>query len=386
MIAKRAGEEDRPLCVLTFLHSFAPGGVERVALRLHAAWRADDVDSRLVFGRGSGAMRAEWPGLEAEILMGAPFSPARWETVWMILRLPGVIRRIRPDVLFCAGNTYTVVAVMMKLLLGARCPPVVAKISNDLVRMDMPGPVRALYRVWLRIQGRMLDRLVGIAPPMRAEIAALMRAAPERIAIIDDASLDEADIVRLAQARLAATERDGGAARGRRFVAVGRLTRQKNFALLIEAFALMARPDDRLVIVGEGMERAALERQIARLGLAPQVSLPGHLNPVDDQLCAGDALVLSSDYEGVPAVVAEALAAGVPIVTTACSVSMADMLGSGRFGLLVPTGNCAALAAAMDSIAALPFDVQAAQDHARRFTLQLASRRYIALMGNAARE
>ena len=172
MIANLAAADAKPLRVLTFLHSFAPGGVERVALRLHAAWRASEVDSRLVFGRGSGAMRAEWPGLEADILGGAPFSPARWETVWMILRLPGVIRRIRPDVLFCAGNTYTVVAVMMKLLLGARCPPVVAKISNDLVRMDMPSPVRALYRVWLRIQGRMLDRLVGIAPPMRAEIAA----------------------------------------------------------------------------------------------------------------------------------------------------------------------------------------------------------------------
>lgn len=389
MIAKLAGAEGRPLRVLTFLHSFAPGGVERVALRLHAAWRAGNVDSRLVMGRGNGVMRAEWPGLEAQILGGAPFSPARWETLWMILRLPGVIRRIRPDVLFCAGNTYTIVAVMMKLLLGKGCPPVVAKISNDLVRLDMPGPVRAAYRVWLRIQGRMLDRIVGMAPPMREEIAALMRAASERIAIIDDPSLDEADVARLAQARQAVKALEGSANPGRRFVAIGRLTRQKNFALLIDAFARVvssgARPEDRLVIVGEGAERAALEAQIARLGLGAQVRLPGHLHPVDAELCAADALVLSSDYEGVPAVVAEALAAGLPVVATACSVSMDDMLGAGRFGLLVPTGDAAALAAAMERIAALSFDVQAAQDQARRFTLQLASRRYIALMESAAR-
>ncbi|WP_295530504.1 glycosyltransferase [Novosphingobium sp. Chol11] len=384
MIASPAAADAQPLRVLTFLHSFAPGGVERVALRLHGAWRASNVDSRLVMGRESGAMRAEWPGLEAEILGPAPFSPARWQTLWMILRLPGVIRRIRPDVLFCAGNTYTVVAVMMKLLLRDRCPPVVAKMSNDLVRLDMSAPMRAAYRVWLRVQGRMLDRLVGMAPPMREEIAALMRAAPERIAIIDDPSLDEADVVRLEQARRAAQSLPRGA--GRRFVAIGRLTRQKNFALMIDAFALIARPQDHLVIVGEGAERAALEAQIARLGLGAQVRLPGHLHPVDSELCAGDALVLSSDYEGVPAVVAEALAAGLPVVATDCSVSMADILGAGRFGLLVPTGDTAALAAAMERIAALPFDVVAAQDQARRFTLQLASRRYIALMESAARE
>jgi len=333
-------------------------------------------------------MRAEWPGLEAEILNGAPFSPARWQTLWMILKLPGVIRRIRPDVLFCAGNTYTVVAVMMKLLLRDRCPPVVAKMSNDLVRLDMSVPMRAGYRAWLRIQGRMLDRLVGMAPPMQGEIATLMRAPSERIAIIDDPSLDEADVVRLAQARRAAQSlpRGGDQGQGRRFVAIGRLTRQKNFALLIDAFARIARPEDKLVIVGEGAERAALEAQIARLGLGAQVRLPGHLNPVDAELCASDALVLSSDYEGVPAVVAEALAAGLPIVSTRSSVSMADMLGNGRFGVLVPVGDSAALAAAMEDIAALPFDAAAAQDQARRFTLQLASRRYIALMGSAARE
>ncbi len=384
MIAGLSSEESRPLLVLTFLHSFAPGGVERVALRLHSAWRASGVDARLVLGRGSGAMRAEWPGLDAEILGPAPFSPARWQTLWMVLRLPGVIRRMRPDVLFCAGNTYTIVAVMMKLLLRGSCPPVVAKMSNDLVRRDMPVVVRAGYRVWLRIQGRMLDRLVGMAPPMHAEIAALMRPAPDRIVIIDDPALDEADIVRLAQARLAAAAQRR-ARGGRRFVAIGRLVRQKNFALLLDAFARIARPEDRLVIVGEGAERAALEAQVARLGLGQQVRLPGHVNPVDAELCAGDAFVLSSDYEGVPAVVAEALAAGLPVVATDCSVSMADMLGGGRFGLLVPRGDSAALAAAMERIAALPFDSAAAQEQARRFTLQLASRRYVALMGSAAR-
>ncbi|MFM9935135.1 MAG: glycosyltransferase [Novosphingobium sp.] len=374
-----------PLRVLTFLHSFEPGGVERVALRLHAVWSAAGVDSRLVMGRTAGAMRREWPGLQPELLGPEVIPSARWETLWMILHLPRAIRRIRPDVLFCAGNSYTIVAVMMRLLLGRRCPPVAAKISNDLTRADLPALVRPFYRAWLRIQGRMLGRLVGMAPPMRAEIAELMRAPQDRIAIIDDPSLDEADIQRLAAARAAARAAGTRAGPGRRFLAIGRLAAQKNFGLLLDAFAAMAGPDDRLAIVGEGGERPALEARIKRLGIAAKVRLPGHVSPLDAELAAVDALVLSSDYEGVPAVVAEALAAGLPVVATRCSVSMDDMLGAGRFGVLVPVGDAAALAGAMADIANLQFDEAAAREQARRFTVEIASDRYLALMEGLAR-
>ena len=372
-----------PLRVLTFLHSFEPGGVERVALRLHAAWAAQGVDSRLVMGRTAGAMRREWPGLEPEVLGSQRIPSAAWETLWMILHLPRAIRRIRPDVLFCAGNSYTVVAVAMRLIMGKACPPVVAKISNDLTRGDLPAPARPFYRLWLRIQGRMLTRLVGMAPPMREEIGTLMGAEDARIAVIDDPSLAEADIQRLMAARAAANAVPRGA--GRRFLAIGRLAAQKNFGLLLDAFAQMAGPDDSLAIIGEGTARRALEAQIARLGLAGKVRLPGHVSPLDAELAKADALVLSSDYEGVPAVIAEALAAGLPIVTTRCSVSIEDMLGGGRFGLTVPVGDAAALARAMADIAKLKFDVDGARDQSRRFTVEIASHGYRALMEGLAR-
>ncbi|WP_421848292.1 glycosyltransferase [Novosphingobium sp.] len=382
-VLRTAAEARRPLRILTFLHSFEPGGVERVALRLHAAWRAQGQDSRLVMGRTAGAMKREWPGLEPEVLGSERIPSAHWETLWMIIHLPRAIRRIRPDVLFCAGNSYTVVAVAMRLLLGKACPPVVAKISNDLTRSDLPAPARPFYRLWLRIQGRMLTRLVGMAPPMREEIGTLMRADEARIAVIDDPSLAEADIQRLTAARDTAKAAPRGP--GRRFLAIGRLAAQKNFGLLIDAFSRMAGPDDRLAIIGEGSARRALEAQIARLGLGDKVRMPGHVSPLDAELAGADALVLSSEYEGVPAVVAEALAAGLPVVSTRCSVSMDDMLGGGRFGLLVPVGDAAALAQAMQDIAKLKFDETVARDQSRRFTVEIASHRYLALMEGLAR-
>lgn len=364
----------RPPRVLTFLHSFEPGGVERVALRLHDAWVAQGVDARLLMGRSEGAMRGEWPGLVCEVL-DLRNRTGWFETLWMIARLPAAIRRHRPDVLFCAGNSYTVVSVAMKLLLGRRCPPILAKISNDLKRPDLPRLAMPFYRLWLRIQGRALDRIVAIAPAMAEEITEMMAVAPAKVPVIDNPALSNAELD-----HLSSLPRPPRAGAGRRFLAIGRLAPQKNFIGLVEAFARIARADDTLTICGEGAQRATIEARCERLGLGDRVRLPGHTFPLDDELVRADALVLSSDYEGLPTVVLQAYAAGLPVVATDCSVSMGALLGHGRFGALVPPRDVHALAIAMDTVLDQPFDASAARAEARRFTVDLAAQRYLRAM------
>ena len=84
--------------ILTFLHSFEPGGVERVALRLVARWRAMGVDAPLFMGRSDGALRDELAAALAYRVPPQPrFGSAWWETIWMIARLPAEIRRTAPD-------------------------------------------------------------------------------------------------------------------------------------------------------------------------------------------------------------------------------------------------------------------------------------------------
>ena len=197
-----------------------------------------------------------------------------------------------------------------------RAKKLAIKLSNDLYRIDMIAPYRAAYHWWLRVQGRMLDHFVGMAEPMRAEIARLMRVPDERITIIEDPSLEEAQF-----AALAALPRHAGP-RPPRYIAVGRLARQKNFPLLLRAFARLNSPAARLTILGEGAERAKLERLAVQLGIADQLSLPGHVSDPMPHYAAASVFVLSSDYEGVPAVVIEALAAGLPLVATRCSTSL----------------------------------------------------------------
>ncbi|TGV62805.1 glycosyltransferase, partial [Mesorhizobium sp. M2D.F.Ca.ET.160.01.1.1] len=113
---------------------------------------------------------------------------------------------------------------------------------------------------------------------------------------------------------------------GTRFVAVGRLEKQKGFDLLLEAFSRVARqlPMVTLVIFGEGPERAALEQQARGLGIADRVRMPGVTNSPVGWLSVGDIFVLSSRFEGFPNVLLEALMAGMATVAFDCPWGPAD--------------------------------------------------------------
>lgn len=359
------------LRVLTYLHSFEPGGVERVALRLVRMWRSEGLDAPLFLGREDGPMRAEMAqGLAYHVPRQPFFSTAPFETLWMIFTLPAYIRRVRPDVLFCAGNSYGIVSVAMRLILGRSCPPIVAKISNDLARLDMPAIGRVFYRAWLRIQGRFYNRIVGMEEPMRAEIAEGMQAADSHIDIVPDPALSEADIGRLRSAPR------GKEAAGRRFVAIGRLAPQKNFPMMLRAFVRAAGPDDTLTIFGEGPLRGELERLAAKLGIADRLTLAGHVPESAHRLGDFDIFLLSSRFEGVPAVIIEALAADMPIIATDCSVSMRALLGNGALGTLVPEGDETAFADAMAAVLSGSQDREGSLAQARRFTVEASAHAY----------
>jgi glycosyltransferase involved in cell wall biosynthesis len=358
--------------VLTFLHSFEPGGVERIALRLVREWRGAGVDATLFMGRTDGAMRDDvGAGLAYDCPRQPKIGSGWWETIWMVLTLPGYIRKTQPDVLYCAGNTYVVVAVAMKLLLRRACPRIVAKISNDLDRADQPQAARVAYRLWLRLQGAFIDRVVAMADPMVSEINEHLRIPLERIDVIPDPALSTVMIENLhsvGQGRCTPHQ-------GRRFLAVGRLVPQKNVALMLRAFQRGAGPQDQLSIVGDGPERPKLETLAGRLGIDDRVTFCGYVADPTTLFRGVDALLLSSNYEGVPAVVLEAIAANLTVIATNCSRSMVTLLVDGRLGVLVPPGDAATLAEAIAGEWPVR-DEQLSLDQARRFTIERSAELY----------
>jgi len=135
--------------------------------------------------------------------------------------------------------------------------------------------------------------------------------------------------------------------------AVGRLEPQKRFDLLIEAFATLRRERAalRLRIAGDGSLRGALQQQIEALGLAGIASLTGHLEDVAGFHHGLDLFVQSSDYEGTPNAVLEAMAFETPLVATSAG-GTAELVEDGRHGLVIPIGDLSILtrtvAAALD--------------------------------------
>lgn len=133
-------------------------------------------------------------------------------------------------------------------------------------------------------------------------------------------------------------------------VTVGRLFEQKNHKLLIDSFNLIQEKitNDKLIIYGEGPLRKDLEQYVLELGLSNQVLLPGQISNVADVLANASVFVLSSDYEGLPNALMEAMVVGVPVISTDCPCGgPRSIIQNSSQGVLVPCGDARLMANAL---------------------------------------
>jgi glycosyltransferase involved in cell wall biosynthesis len=166
---------------------------------------------------------------------------------------------------------------------------------------------------------------------------------------------------------------------------VGRLTDQKDFPTLLRAFArVRARRKVRLVILGEGKLRSALEDMIAELGLQADVQLPGFVQNPFNFMAKAAVLGLSSLYEGLPGVLIQALACGCPVVSTNCPGGSAEILDDGKIGPLVTPGDDAAFAEALECVLDDPPDKSGLRERAELFSTDRASEQYLGLLDDLA--
>lgn len=127
----------------------------------------------------------------------------------------------------------------------------------------------------------------------------------------------------------------------------GRLSKQKNFEMLIKAFSKICDqfPDYSLVIYGEGEERQPLENLIKSLGLADRIRLPGNIQNIAEEMEKNSVFVLSSDFEGMPNALMEAMALGLPCISTDCPCGGPRyLIHNGENGFLTPVGDSYELA------------------------------------------
>ena len=136
-------------------------------------------------------------------------------------------------------------------------------------------------------------------------------------------------------------------------VAVGRLTKQKRFDIAIQSFFHLHQNyniDANLLILGDGELRPQLEEQVQSLNLQERVFLPGFVENPHAYIKRSQVFLLSSDYEGLPRVLIEALALACPVVATDCPSGPNEILEGGKWGLLTPVANPEAIADALAQV------------------------------------
>ena len=159
---------------------------------------------------------------------------------------------------------------------------------------------------------------------------------------------------------------------------IGRLVPQKDFPTLLKAFAQVNRTHPaRLLILGEGRERATLETLASELRIAKNVSFPGFEPNPYAFLARASIFVLSSAWEGLPNALIEALACGCPVVSTNCPSGPQEILANGKFGPLVPVGDHLALAQAILQTLEHPPNVESLRSRAAEFDIQTISGQYL---------
>ncbi len=162
---------------------------------------------------------------------------------------------------------------------------------------------------------------------------------------------------------------------------VGRLTEQKDFATLMRAFAsVRASTEARLVILGEGRLREDLEALAVELGIEADVEMPGFVSNPLQYMARASVFVLSSEYEGLPGVLIQAMACGCPVVSTDCPGGSREILADGKYGALVGVGDADAMSDAVLAQLDKPMAREVLLQRAEEFSVESAVNHYLELL------
>ncbi len=257
-----------------------------------------------------------------------------------VFKMLATIWRVRPAIVVSTQG-YINFMLLVTRPFFPRCKLVVREVVGERYLGD--NRYRDLFYRWYLRLVRRADRIVTQSDPVAREMRERVQARPGQVVRIHN----PVDTERLARERCQEPSPYRGP--GPHVLGVGRLTYQKGFDLLLDAFA-GARAHARagtLTILGVGEDREALEAQAARLGIADVVHLAGFQEHPYAYFAHADVFVLSSRYEGLPNVLLEALASGCPAIAFDCPHGVNEIVRDGVNGILLPPQDVAGLTTAL---------------------------------------
>jgi glycosyltransferase involved in cell wall biosynthesis len=353
------------LKLLFYVPSLAGGGAERLLAQLATG----------LMQRGHEIIFL----VDTESSENAAFLDARVRQVQLgpnhlanILALRRLIREMRPDAslsALCGQNLKHMLAAILAGRLSHAAQSYHGFFEGE------PRLLSRLSYLLTPLSSRLMAKTVCVSDTLRQELVRRFHASPQRTIRIYNGVQNIAGTAATARPRDKANPI---------VLACGRLSPDKNYPLLVRAFARMKDANARLVILGEGPERGRIEAEIARLDLEGRVSLPGYADPAPWYEKAS-CFAMSSSRETFGLVIVEALAAGLPVVTTA-SGGPDEILQDGRYGPVVAQEDETVFAAALDAALADPGDADMQRARAHEFSIEKCIDAYEALFFEIARQ
>ena len=358
-----------------FLATSGHSGVDRVFRNLVPEFARRGLHVDVLAIRGHGPHYGELPAGVRRIVFGADHVNTALPALWCYLR------RERPQVLLTDKDRVNRTALIARRL--ARVPTRVGVRlgTTPSVNLANRGAVeRWLQTASMRRLYRSADAVLVPSRGAAADLARLARLPPSLVHVVPS------PVVGARMHALAGEPPDhpwfcdGGPAP---ILGVGELSERKDFATLLRAFARLRgeRRTARLVVLGEGRRRAELEQLARTLGIADAVSLPGFVANPYCYMARAAAFALCSRWEGMPVVLIEALALGTPAVACDCPSGPREVLADGRYGPLVPIGDDAAFATALEGVLREPLPPALLQEAVRGYTVEASADAYLAALG-----
>ena len=339
MIETQLTASVRPGRILFLINSLAGGGAERVMIALLDGSRDRFADTPF-----SLALLDDDPDAYAP----APWLPVhRLATGGSLLRgvkqVRALVRRERPDLIVSFLTRANVIAATVGWL--ESIPTIISERVNTSAHLA--GRRAAISRLLVRLSYRRAHRVIAVSQGVGDDLVANFGVSRDRVRAIPN----PVDVAAIARIGAAPMPLEVGAPF---FVAVGRLAETKNMMLLVQAYAEAA-IGAHLVILGEGPERARLQAEIERLGVADRVMLAGFAANPFAVVGRARGYVSASNGEGFPNALVEAMALARPVLVTNCASGPSEILADRRledvggpldtpYGRLVPTNDRAALA------------------------------------------
>lgn len=363
--------------VMLLIYSLSGGGAEAAATSLIRAWDDFGVGTDLVLAQGGGRSEADLPSSCHMTVLGCTTAQG-----W-IAGTSKVIRHERPSAILAFMEGAGLTALIGRTVAHANTPVVVG-VHNTLsahLRSSPRWKERLLGPLLLRRLYPRADGIVAVSEGVAADLSAYARIPRSRIDVIYNPIVRDLEAFQ----RVAPPNHPWYEERATPVIlAAGRFTRQKDYPTMLRAFQLVrGRLDARLVILGEGEERASIEALARALGVADSTAFVGFVANPHAYMRHSSVLALSSAWEGFGNVLVEAMACGTPVVSTDCPHGPREILDNGRYGTLVPVGDDRALAEAIRLSLDGVSEAERAMlmGRAAEFSVQRAAQQYLDVLG-----